>query len=95
MKKVSVFFSKELQGLMDSEPGFKKSNLVKNALALVAFVTETALTGERPKIRFPVFLGGNIHDYLNPKWADVGFLSKMCQVASRLEIHLRSGSVPG
>jgi hypothetical protein len=93
MKKVSLFLSKELQGLMDSEQKFRTSNLVKNALALVAFVTEMALTGDRPRITFPVYSPNG--DYLNPKWNDAGFFLEVFKVTNRVEIHLRSGQVPG
>lgn len=92
MKKVTVFLSKELQKLVESDQEFRETNLLKNALALVVFVTETALTGIWPKVTFPVF---NKWDYLNPNHDDKGYLADTLEVATRLEIHLHSGSIPG
>lgn len=93
MKKVTVFLSKELQAKMESELNFKHSRLVKNALALVAFVTELALTGDRPRITFPV--SGPKKNYLDPEWNDDGCLFNALKVTNRLEIHLWREQTPG
>ncbi len=93
MKKVSLFLSKELQGFVDSDQEFRKTDLLKNALALAAFVTEMALTGDRPPVTFLVI--NSVSDYLDPQFDDEGCLRDVLRVATRLEIHLRSGSLPG
>jgi hypothetical protein len=92
MKKVSVFFSKRVQELLETDQQFKQMPLLHYALGLINYVVETGATGINNPFPLPVFTVGE-NNLLKDGNKLVGLLVPAYQKAGRIEVFVRTGTI--
>ncbi len=93
MKKVTIVFDKQLQGLLAGDNDFKQSPLLGYAMAVTNFVVETAATGILHPPQFPVLNGDfEVPEAIRLTKSELKLFTEAYKMAGRIESYIQTGA---